>query len=83
MVQCNNMENTSIRLTREQHIQVEHMLALESKKNKVERLTKNKLINMAINDFYLNRYLSKLKPTDLISTDVDIEEEEQEKNNGK
>lgn len=60
------MENTSIRLTREQYIQIEHMLALESKKNKVERLTKNKLINMAINDFYLNRYLSKLKPSDLI-----------------
>jgi hypothetical protein len=59
------------------------MLALESKKNKVERLTKNKLINMAINDFYLNRYLSKFKPSDLISTDVDVEEEEQEKNNGK
>ena len=77
------MENTSIRLTREQHIQIEHMLAFESKKNKVERLTKNKLINMAINDFYLNRYLSKFKPSDLISTDVDVEEEEQEKNNGK
>lgn len=67
------MENTSIRLTREQYIQIEHMLALESKKNKVERLTKNKLINMAINDFYLNRYLSKLKPSDL------IEEKEQER----
>ena len=65
------MENTSIRLTKEQHIQIEHMLAIESNKPKVERLTKNKLINMAVNDFYLNRYLANLKPSDLIKKEKD------------